>query len=106
MARMPIRMAPRTFIAPRAAMMKKPRMANRVGAWVRSPKPTLVAGLATTMPAEPRAMMPRNSPMPAAMADLKEAGMPATSHSRAPVTVRMTNTTPEMKTAPSACCQE
>ena len=43
--------------------------------------------------------------MPAAMALRIECGMPSISQRRTPVTVRIRKITPEMNTAPSACCQ-
>ncbi|MNI55010.1 hypothetical protein D3C73_1099360 [compost metagenome] len=102
---MPIRMAPRTRKASSEAMMKKPRMANS-GPWVvRSPRETLVAGWATTMPALDSAIIARNSPMPAAIALRRECGMPLTSHTRMPDIVNIKKITPEMNTAPSACSQ-
>jgi hypothetical protein len=87
-------------------MTKKPAMASRVGADRRSPSVTKVAGLATTMPAFLSAMMPRKRPMPAEIAMRCEVGMASTMSSRTCVTLRMRKSTPEMKTAPSATCQE
>ena len=43
--------------------------------------------------------------MPATMAERSEAGMPATSQARMPVSESTQNTMPEMNTAASACCQ-
>ena len=102
---MPIRIEPLTFSASSAAIRKKPRIASSGAGSVMWPRPTKVASLATTMPAFFSAMMPRNMPMPAATALRIECGMPATSQRRTPVTVRIRKMQPEMKTAPSACCQ-
>ncbi len=86
-------------------MMKKPRIASSGPASVRSPSATKVASLASTISAFFSAMIPRNRPKPAATALRIECGMPSTSQRRTPVTVRIRKITPEMKTAPSACCQ-
>ena len=103
--RMPIRIAPVTFSASSAAMMKNPSMASSGAGAIMCPRVTEVASLVTTIPAFFSAMMPRNIPMPAAIALRIECGMPATSQRRTPVTVRIRKMQPEMKTAPSACCQ-
>ena len=45
-----------------------------------------------------------NRPMPAAMAENSALGIALTMSWRTPATVRITNSTPEMKTRPSAVC--
>ena len=57
------------------------------------------------MPAVFSAMMARNIPMPAAMALRMDRGIPSISQRRTPVSVSKRKITPEMNTAPSACCQ-
>src|SRR5690625_6458842 len=98
-------MAPRTRKASKTAMTKKPKMANNAWCEVRLPMPTWVAGLPTTMPLLIMATRPRNNPIPAAMAERKDLGIPAIIQLRAPVAVNSTKITPEIKTAPKACCQ-
>ncbi len=104
--RIPIRIAPRTLSASRAAMIKKPPIARRGPDSRKSPRPTSVAGLSTTTPALFNPIRARNMPIPAAIALRNECGMPSTSQRRIPVTVRNRKIMPEMKTAPSACCHE
>src|SRR5690625_2206693 len=67
--------------------------------------PTWVAGLPTTTPLLIMAIRPKNRPIPAAMAERNDLGMPAIIQVRAPLTVSKTKITPEINTAPSACCQ-
>ena len=70
-----------------------------------SPRPTRAASLPTTIPAFRKPRKARNAPMPAVMANYRPSGMARTMARRAPIMLRITNSTPEMKTAPSAVCQ-
>lgn len=63
-----------------------------------------MASFATTMPAFFMPISARNAPMPAVMASLSDIGSACTIALRAPMTLRTTNSTPEMNTAASACC--
>ncbi len=83
-------------------MAKKPSIASSGGAWCKSPMPTNVAGLATTMPALRSAISAKNMPMPTVMAVRIDAGMPLTIISRSLNTLTRINRQPEMNTAPSA----
>ncbi|MCY1440365.1 hypothetical protein D9M71_566370 [compost metagenome] len=104
-ARMPISTAPRTFMDSRATIRKKPKVA-RIGAGCeRSPRPTRVAWLSTTMPALCRAISARNRPIPAAIAERSGSGMLLTIHSRMRKIDSRKKHTAEMNTAPRATCQ-
>jgi hypothetical protein len=76
------------------------------GLLVKSPIWTSTVGSATTRPAYCSPTNAIRSPIPTAMACLRESGTPATSLSQAPNRESRINTEPEMKTAPSATCQE
>ena len=58
-----------------------------------------------TMPALRRATKAMNKPMPAAMPSFRLRGIASTSHWRTGSTLKITNSTPERKTAPKAVCQ-
>ena len=97
--------APGTFRRSSATMIAKPSSARTAGQAVRSPMVTSVAGWSTMMPAFFRAMMPRNSPMPAEIAIFRPLGMALMIHSRTGRIERITKRMPERKTAPRATCQ-
>ncbi|MNV04132.1 hypothetical protein D3C71_944200 [compost metagenome] len=104
-ARMPIRIAPRTRRASRIAISRKPPSASSGGAVLSGPSATSVSSLPMITPDFCSAMIARNRPIPATIADRNDAGMPDTSHARTPVSDSTRNTRPEMNTAASACCQ-
>ncbi|MCY1455205.1 hypothetical protein D9M71_723220 [compost metagenome] len=104
-ARMPISTAPRTFMASSATIRKKPRVARIGAGFLRSPRPTRVAWLSTTMPALCRAISARNRPIPAAIAERSGNGMLLTIHSRMRKIDSRKKHTAEMNTAPNATCQ-
>ncbi|CAH0292518.1 hypothetical protein SRABI66_04307 [Stenotrophomonas lactitubi] len=104
-ARMPISTAPRTARASSATISTKPRVARIGAGCFRSPRPTMVAGLLTTIPALCRAISARNRPMPAAIAERRGRGMALMIHSRMRKIDSRKNSTAEMNTAPSATCQ-
>ncbi|MNN53778.1 hypothetical protein D3C81_1685580 [compost metagenome] len=103
--RMPISTAPRTARASSATIRAKPRVARIGAGCFRSPRPTMVAGLLTTIPALCRAISARNRPMPAAMAERSGNGMLLMIHSRMRKIDSRKKHTAEMNTAPSATCQ-
>ncbi|MNN66142.1 hypothetical protein D3C81_1816990 [compost metagenome] len=105
MARMPIITAPVMRRASRPTIRKKPRMARIGSGLVRSPRPTRVAGLATTMAASFSAISARNRPMPAAIAERSSRGMLLMIHSRMRKIEIRKNMHAERNTAPSATCQ-
>src|SRR5690625_756110 len=51
------------------------------------------------------AISPRKRPIPDAMAERNDLGMPAIIQLRAPVAVNKIKIIPDIKTAPNACCQ-
>ncbi|MNN65201.1 hypothetical protein D3C81_1806830 [compost metagenome] len=104
-ARMPISTAPRTFNDSRPTIRKKPRVARIGAGCLRSPRPTRVAGLSTTIPALCSAISARNKPIPAAMAERSGSGMLFTIHSRIRKIDNRKNITADRNTAPSATCQ-
>ena len=103
-ARMPIRMAPRTRRASSTAISRKPPSASSGGTVFSGPSASMVSWLATITLDFCSAMIARNRPMPATMDARSEAGIPATSHARMPLSDSTRNTSPEMNTAASACC--
>ncbi|MCY1529890.1 hypothetical protein D9M68_650610 [compost metagenome] len=104
-ARMPIITAPVTRRASRPTMMKKPSTARIGSGLLRSPRPTRVAGLSTTIMASFSAISARNRPMPAAMAERSARGMLLMIHSRMRKIEIRKNMHAERNTAPSATCQ-
>ena len=80
-------------------------MASQAVGLVSAPRPMRVASLATTMPALRKPRKARNAPMPAVIANFRPSGIARTMACRAPITLRITNSAPEMKTAPRAVCQ-
>jgi hypothetical protein len=104
-ASMPITTAPTVRRAESAAMSTNPSSMKIAGVAVRSPRPTMVASLATITPLPDRAMMPRKKPMPAEMPSFRERGMALISHSRIGSTDSAMKISPEMNTAPRALCQ-
>ena len=97
--------APGTLRCSSATMPMKPAAASTTVHCTRLPSPTSVASFPTTTPASRSPMMTRKNPIPAAMASFCERGMLLTTHSRTGSTDRMSISTPEQKTAPSAVCQ-
>src|SRR5262245_13143743 len=83
----------------------KPARQRIAGHCLRSPSVTSVAGLATTILASSSAMMPRKSPTPAEIANLRFFGMELMMYSRILNTEMRKNSTPEQNTPASACCQ-
>ena len=98
-------MAARTFQASSTPITSRHSIATSTGAEVRSPSPTVVAGLATITPASFRPMKAMKRPMPPATAANSERGMALTISCRAPTSVSTRNAAPEMNTQPSAVCQ-
>ena len=80
-------------------------MASNVGVADRSPSPTSVAGLSTTIPTLVRPIMIRKKPIPAAMESFSSIGIELMIHSRTGRRLRITNSVPDMNTAISAVCQ-
>ncbi len=97
-------MAPRTFQACIAAMMTRPASASSAVGLERSPRVTIVAGSALTMPAFCSPMKAMKRPMPAATALNRGRGIAPTISRRTPETVSSRNSTPDRKTQPSAVC--
>ncbi len=95
-----------TFLCISTAVPIRPRMASQAVGLVSEPRPTRVASLMTTMPADLKPRNARKAPIPAVMANFRLSGMALTMACRAPATLSTTNSTPEMKTAPSAVCHE
>ena len=83
-----------------AAVTNRPMMASHAVGLRRSPRPTRVASLLTTIPALRKPRNARNAPIPAVMANFRLSGIARTMARRAPITLRTTNSTPEMNTAP------
>ncbi len=65
---------------------------------------TSVAGFATMAPAFLKPMNAKNIPIPAVTANFKWLGIARTTACRAPMSERITNSAPEINTAPSAVC--
>ena len=101
----PMRGAPGTPRAARAAMTQKPARARTGAGAVRSPAVTIVASLAWMMPAFCSARIPRKRPMPAGMASFSARGTASMIRRRTGSTLRARNSRPAMKTAPSATSQ-
>ena len=101
---MPYRIAPLTFLYISTAVPSSPMIASHAVGVVSEPRPTRVASLATTMPADLKPRKARKAPMPAVIANFRLSGIALTMACRAPATLRMTNSAPEMNTAPSAVC--
>src|SRR5262249_48646472 len=83
----------------------KPARQRIAGHCLRSPSVTSVAGFATTSLASSSAMMPRKSPTPAEIANLRFFGIELMMYSRILKTEMRKNSTPEQNTPASACCQ-
>lgn len=101
---MPQRMAPLTLSWSRTAVMSRPTIATQAVGLPSEPRVTIVASFGTTIPAVRSPRNARNVPMPAVIASLRLMGIAMTIALRAPMTLRTTNSTPEMNTAPSAVC--
>src|SRR5919204_488584 len=86
-------------------MTMKPAKQRIAGHCLRSPSVTSVAGFATTILASSSAMMPRKSPTPAEIANLRFFGIELMMYSRILKTEMRKKITPEQNTAASACCQ-
>ena len=102
--RIPKRIAPFTLRYNNTAVMIRPMIASHAVGAVSEPRPIRVASLATTIPALRNPKKARKAPMPAVIANLSPSGMARTIACRAPITLKITNRAPEMKTAPSAVC--
>ncbi len=79
--------------------------ASHAVGWVNEPNPIRVASLVTTMPAARNPRNARKAPIPAVIANFSPSGIARTMACRAPITLKITNSAPEMNTAPSAVCQ-
>src|SRR6516165_2250648 len=86
-------------------MTMKPARQRIAGHCLRSPSVTSVAGLATTILASSSAMMPRKSPTPAEIANLRFFGIELMMYSRMLKMEMRKKSTPEQNTPASACCQ-
>src|SRR5262249_33232418 len=104
-ARMPISVAPTMLRKLSATITTKPAKQRIAGHCLRSPSVTSVAGFATTIFASSSAMMPRNSPTPAEIANLRFFGIELMMYSRILKIEMRKKITPEQNTAPTACCQ-
>src|SRR5215831_3431852 len=80
----------------------KPARQRIAGHCLRSPSVTSVAGLATTILASSSAMIPRKSPTPAEIANLRFLGIELMMYSRILNTEMRKNSTPEQNTPASA----
>ena len=107
MARMPMRMAPRTRRTSSQAMRKNPAIASRVGGLDNAPRATgAPLTPSVTIPVSFRPMNVRNSPMPTAKLHLSESGMALAIQARTLITVSTVNKTPARKIAPKATCHD
>ena len=103
---MPISSAHGTFLTIRGTVMSKPHRASKALPLVMSPRLMSVAGSETIMPAFCIPIRAMNSPIPAPMAFLIEAGMASTIQERMLVSVSITNRIPSISTAVRANCHE
>ena len=87
-------------------MAQKPSRDSTGPGAVSSPAVTSVASLSWMMPALRSAMIPRNSPIPAAMASFSPCGIASMIQRRTGSTLRIRNSTPETNTVPSATSHE
>ena len=102
-AKIPIIIAPGTFLLSKIAIIAKPKPASSTGQDEMSPRPTSVAGLSTTTPAFLNPMIAKNKPIPAPIPSFIERGIELMIYFLAGVTLSAMNTIPAIKTAASAC---
>ena len=74
-ARILITIAPGIFNLSKAIINVNVNKANKTGADFKSPNPTKVAGLSTTIPAFLRPIIARNNPIPAPIPNFKDLGI-------------------------------
>src|SRR5699024_758414 len=103
--KIPIKIAPLTFNASNTAMIRKPNTQNNVEAFDNEPNCTNVAGLSTTKPDVCKPMNAKYKPIPAAIDERKDFGIPSMIQVRSPVAIRIKKIIPETNTPPNACCQ-
>ena len=80
--------------------------ANKTGADFKSPNPTKVAGLSTTIPAFLRPIIARNKPIPAPIPNFRDFGIAFIRYALHGDKLISKNKIPEQKTAANACCHE
>ena len=100
----PIKIAPRTFLATRAAVSASVTRKTSTRSVVRSGLiVTTVPCPATTMPPFTNPMIARNSPIPIPIASFRSIGIASKIISRTPVSTRIEITTPSITITPMAC---
>ena len=104
--RIPMKMAPFTFLASKKPVTIKPIIARRAVPWVTSPIPTRVAGFVTIRPAFLQPIKAIKSPIPTDIACLTFIGILSMMASRTLKNVRIINTIPSKNTAVKANCHE
>ena len=100
--KIPASTAIRTPYASNPAVSSKPNSASTVFGSRRFPSVTMVAGLATIIPALRNPISAMNSPMPLATAAYISRGMESTIGRAAPASASTKNASPERNTAPNA----
>ena len=98
--------APGIFLMESIEISKKPRPANKVLGFVKSPKLKKVAPLATIIPPFLSPINPINNPTPAPIAILRFKGILSSIHRLRGVILMMKNRMPAIKTAPKAISHE
>ena len=96
--------APGTLSLSRPIIKIKVRRANNTGADFKSPKPTKVAGLSTTIPAFFKPIIAKNNPIPAPIQNFNDLGMALIRYALNGEMLIIKNKIPEHKTAANACC--
>ena len=96
--------APRTLNWCITTIIKKPNNVNNTVGFLRSPKPTSVAGLSTIMPEFFKATKARNKPIPPPMANFNDIGIALTMASRILNILIAIKIKPDTKTAAKAVC--
>ena len=102
----PIRIAPGIFLTDKEQIIRKPKAANNVSIFVKSPKLRKVASLETINPPFFNPIKPIKSPTPAPIAIRRFRGILSSIHLLNLVTLIMKNKTPAKKTAPRATSHE
>ena len=104
MASILITIAPGIFNLSKAIIKVNVNSANKTGADFKSPSPTRVAGLSTTIPAFFNPIIARNNPIPAPIPNFKDLGIALIKYALNGDMLIIKNKIPEQKTAANACC--
>ena len=102
---MPMSKPPLTCFANKILVINKPNKVNNTAGSFILPNVTKVALSETIMCAFLKPMKATNKPIPTPIDVFSTCGIPSTILLRTLVTVKITNTVPEIKTAPNAVCQ-